>query len=207
MQPITIKHYRTNETLFEGRFSSPRHALEAAITDNTHLSGANLLGFDLSHANLDGCDLSNALLDDCDFTGANLSEVNFQHAKMRHTNLTMACLCESTMLHTDMRGASFGGTLINDTTLDSCIFSCPTAFTLPFSTAHAKLNAYEIQGHIYGFRGNPIVVHGFQKPIIILDNVTLMGDRVWKRSHAPEIINFDAIHFGPLNTVEFCDRP
>jgi hypothetical protein len=190
MSIITIHDHSSGKPLFAGVFDTMRAALQAAVTANVDLSGADLSGHDLAHVTLDGASLRGARLDRCNLFGANLSEADFTGASLRDCDLSFACLVDARLAGVDFSAATFGSTLLSGAVVDECLFSCPTAFTLPFAQARLGRNTYAHDGRTpLSFTAAPIVVTGLPKRIVWLDEAGLIGNRVVpKPSQAAEML-------------------
>ncbi|NBX66581.1 MAG: pentapeptide repeat-containing protein [Proteobacteria bacterium] len=185
MKNISIRNRTTNAVIFSGSFKSMRHAVETAVSQKISLSCADLRRARLDNATLDGGDFTNASLENASLTGANLSEADLSHANLRSTDLTTTCLCESRLIDTDFTNASFAATLISGAVIDNCIFSCTSAFSLPFIEARTGRNIFELDSKVALFSGPPVVLMGLPKRIAILDTTVVIGDRMYPRSEMP----------------------
>lgn len=194
MPSFTIHARLTRAPLFTGDYASLRHCVEAAIAQNISLSGADLGHADLSSASLDGANLRNADLSYANLHGINLSESDLTGACLHACDLTSACLCESRLQNVSFTDASFGGTLITDAVIEGCLFSCPTALTLPFADARLGRNVYMHDNlEPVDFSAAPIVVSGLPKRVAFFDRQALIGDRLIALTEPPADILHDFI--------------
>lgn len=185
MPSFTITSHKTNEILFEGDFVSLRKCVESAVANNVSLRCAYLANADLSHACLDGADFTDACLDGTDLTDTNLSEADLTGASCVGANCTQTCFCETRLTQVNFRDASFCLTLLTDALIDACLFTCPSALTLPFSQARLGQNLYEHDGKPLAFTAPPIVVTGLSQVLAFLDDTALIGNRAYPRESAP----------------------
>lgn len=163
--------------LYEGRFTTIRRAVEAAVRDGADLSGANLRRAMLRHAVLDGAVLKGACLwgatlDHAQMTGADLS-----HADCRAAQMKEICLAESICRRTDFRGAYLQGAIVREGVFIAAQFSCPSVFSVPWEEAG------DLNDATYWHRGetpcpltrSPIVIGGLPRRVVVMDAHVLIG--------------------------------
>lgn len=177
-----LKHqlicFNTDEILFEGRFTSLKHCVEAAVADYICLDGVDLTKANLANANLDDAQMAGAMLRGANLNGANLSEGVFDHADMRGADLAYACLALSSCMNVDMTGASFAATDVTDAVISGCQFSCPSVFQTPFRRAAIFGNCcyiHEEKG-VFSMRKPPVVINGLNRDIVYLDHIIKVGN-------------------------------
>jgi uncharacterized protein YjbI with pentapeptide repeats len=104
---IEIKHGFTGEVLFshDCENNSITVTLEAAISVNAYLGGANLGGANLGGANLGGAYLAGANLGGANLDGANLDGANLDGANLDGANLGGAYLRGAYLRGANLRGA------------------------------------------------------------------------------------------------------
>lgn len=177
MKTITIKHFRTGNTLFTGRFSGIRQAVETAISENTPLAFADLRHANLVNALMDGAILDNALLDEANLMGANLSEASLRHTSLINAQLYNTILCESVLDGIQCRGALFGGTDISGARISRCLFDTLSALDLNFrDTAFMDANSFAAgNNYMCEFSRPPLVLKGLPFPITCFERSLLIG--------------------------------
>lgn len=181
-----MKHFRlltchTEETIFEGRFTSFIDCLETAIKLRINLSH-----IDLSHQNLTNANMDEAIMPSADFTGSNLSGANmsegyFRGANFYNASLYNTCLCYANLSQCNFVNASFGGTDILGTILSSALFSTLSTFTLNFSASKSMQGCIFINpdGTTSNMTQPPIIINGIStQPIIILDKEIRNGHKI-----------------------------
>ena len=114
MPLLSIKHKFTGSPIFELECGSMRLCVEAAISNDSDLRGAdfrnsNLSGANLRSANLSGADLRGANLRGADFYLADLSLADFRGADLRDSNLRGANLRAVDLRGAQLRGADLYG--------------------------------------------------------------------------------------------------
>lgn len=176
----TIKN-RYDQTLFEGQFHTFQDTVEAALQDNINLSYANFKQMNLQNITLDDAHLPHA-----DFSGANLSEATLTHAYFDNADLYNTCLAYSDLSASSFINSNFGGTDITGALLSRARFSGLSCFDLDFINARAIEDCVYINPDetIKTFSCPPIVIKGYEKPIIMLDD-----DPVHALTHSPFFIH------------------
>lgn len=165
------------KTLFEGRFSTLRRCVEAAIDDNIDLTGVNLRRARLRHACLDGGRLAGACLWGAQLAHAQMSGADFTGADFRLSDLKDACLAQSSCRGCDFRGAYFTGAIVRDSYFDAAEFSCPSIFSVPWEEAAS------LKGAVYWHKGEvpcalsraPLVISGLPRRVVMMQNHVLIG--------------------------------
>lgn len=185
MKNIYIRNHKNQTVIYQGAFRTMRQAVEAAIHDNVSLSYANLRGARLGNAALDGGDFRYSILENANMIGANLSEADFTGANMRGADLSLACLCESRMVDTDFTNTFFGVNLLTGAVIDNCVFTCPSALTLPFIEALAGRNIFSHEGKVVTFTGAPVLISGLPKRVALFDTYILIGNTLYARQRTP----------------------
>jgi len=183
MTATAIYTLGTRKTLFSGDFASVCQCLETAVAQRISLQSSDLRMFSLAHANLDGADLRGANLSASNLFGANLSESDLTGATIADSDLGFACLAECRLHNVDFTNSTFASTVLTGATVSECVFSCPTALSLPFGElASIGCNTYFHDNTTpYVFAAAPVVITGLPRKIVVLDDVVLIGNRVAKR--------------------------
>lgn len=163
--------------LYEGRFTTIRRAVEAAVREGVDLTGINLRRAMLRHAALDGAKLKGAclwgaILDHAQLCAADLSLADCRAAQMKET-----CLAETLCRRTDCRGAYMAGAIVRDGDFTGAQFSCPSAFSVAWDEARI------LRGATYWHRGetpcpvsrSPIVIGGLPRRVVVMDAHVLVG--------------------------------
>lgn len=166
--------------LFEGRFTTLRRCVEAAIHDNIDLTGVNLRGGMLRHACLDGARMRGACLWGAQLEKVQMSGGDFTGADFRTAYLKEACIAQSSCEGCDFRGAYFTGAIVRDSYFDAAEFSCPSIFTVPWEEAAG------LHGAVYWHRGEvacalskvPLVISGLPRRIVMMENHVLIGNEL-----------------------------
>lgn len=166
--------------MFEGRFTTVRRAVEAAVNDNVDLSGINLRGAMLRHACLDGVRMRAACLWGAQLSYAQLSGGDFTGCDMRAAQVKEACLAESVFTACDLRGSYMAGAVVRDGRFDHCQFSCPSIFMVPWEEARC------LTGAVYWHRGEiecplsrvPLVISGLPQRVVMMEKHILVGTRL-----------------------------
>jgi uncharacterized protein YjbI with pentapeptide repeats len=163
--------------LYEGRFSNVRQGVEQAVELNIDLTNINLKG-----ANLTGGRFDNAYMPEACLWGANLTDANFTSAELqgsdfRLSQLLNCCLAEADCSESNFDGAYFSRTILTDTDLSQCQFSCPSLFQNNLADVKTLL------GSIYSHLGEedcplsyaPLVIKGLPKRMIFMDHHAIIG--------------------------------
>lgn len=177
MNTITIAHFRTRQVLFEGRFKSLRHTVEAAIRDGISLAFADLRHANLVNAEMDGAILDNAQLENANLLGANISEASLYRTSFRNARMHSAILCESAIDAAHFEGALFGATDIAGARMKRCVFDTLSALDLNFEdTAEININSFvAAHNQLCAFSRPPLTLKGLGYPIACLDHKLLVG--------------------------------
>ncbi len=165
------------KTLYEGRFTTVRRAVEAAVRDGVDLSGVNLRRAMLRHAVLDRAVMNGACLWGAILDHAQMGGGDFTGADMRMAQMKEACLAESHWRQADMRGAYMTGAIVRAGDFRGAQFSCPSVFSVAWEEAE------DLRGAIYWHRGetkcalsrSPIVVGGLSRRVVVMDSHVLVG--------------------------------
>lgn len=171
MKTVTIKHLKTGQSLYEGRFTNIRQAAEAAVSEGVSLAFADLRYANLMNAQLDGAILDDAWLDEANLIGANLSEASLRRTSLQNVQLHNAVLCEAMLDSVNGKGALFGGTDICGSQIIRCEFDTLSALDLDFRDAsHIQMNSFaSINEHICEFSRPPVVIKGLPFQIACFD--------------------------------------
>lgn len=171
-----LTNYETHEILYEGFYKSFVECLENAVLKKVDLTGIDLSGQNLSHANLDDAYMPMAKCVKTNFCGANMSEAVFDGADFTDSDLTYACLVQSSLRDVRMMGTSFAVTDVTDAIIERCVFSCPSVFSTLFQRAHIfhdnqfiHMNKTVRMNHV------PIFVCGLPRDIVYLDHYIKIG--------------------------------
>lgn len=168
------------QTVFEGRFTTIRRAVESAIQDNVNLAEVNLRGAMLRHACLDGANMRGACLWGAQLSYAQLCGGDFTAVDFRATQMKDACLAESTFTAGDFRGAYLKGAIVRHSVFDHCQFSCPSIFTVPWEEAQ------RLTGAVYWHKGEiecplssvPVVISGLPQRVVMMERHILVGTQL-----------------------------
>jgi len=173
----TIRHFRTGQTLFEGKFKDIRHAVETAIAEGISLAFADLRHTNLINAQMDGAILDGAQLDEANLMGANISESSLRRASLINTHMHCTTLCESILDSVNACGALFDGADISCATIQRCTFDTLSALNLNYCDADKiKLNGFLAEQNILcEFSHPPLVIKGLRYQITRLDRQFLIG--------------------------------
>lgn len=178
---ITITHKESGAALFHGRQTGNwKTTLEAAIKENIDLSGANLRGRNLAGGQYDGVRLRGADLSGANLLDSNLSECDLRDADLSGACLSAACLCESDLSGADLAFARLGDADIHHALFRETSFEGASWMSLPFGEAAEirECTAVINDGLRLRFSGPPKVIRGFEKPILILDQAIVIGEKV-----------------------------
>lgn len=178
MKTITIKHFRTGQTLFAGRFTDTRQAVERAVADGISLAFADLRHANLVNALMDGAILDSAQFDEANLMGANLSEATLRRASFVNAQLHSTVLCEAILDAAHFKGTLFGGTDISGALVKRCLFDTLSALSLNFRDArHIDTNGFAaINDYICEFSRPPRVLTGLPFHIACFDHSLLIGN-------------------------------
>lgn len=208
MKKITINHFRTKQTLFEGSFKSLRHAVEAAIEDKISLAFADLRHANLTNAEMDGAILDSAQLENANLLGANISEASLHRTCFKNAHMHSVVLCESIMDAANFEGALFGGTDITGSKIKRCLFDTLSTFNLNFRDAnYATMNGFmAAHEQLCEFSRPPLVLNGLAYPVACLDHALLINNQVvstrLSRDHTPSpLFTFIRAHKDLLETL------
>lgn len=176
MKTITIKNWRTGQTLYTGKATTMKRVVEKALAEGISLAYA-----DLRHANLmndmDGAILDDAQLDQANLIGANLAEASFKRTSLTNTQLHNAILCDALLDSADFTGALFGGTDISRATITHCRFDTLSTLDLNFRDARQiDTNIFtSSNGHLCRFSQPPLALKGLPFPLTFFDKAALVG--------------------------------
>ena len=195
----------TGEVIFEGYFHTVKRAMEAAVREHVCLDGVDLRNTNLSQANLDGAQMKGVCLWGANLTGVNMSGVEMAGADCRNANFKDCCLAESDCSKTDFRGSYFSNSVLRQTDLSDAKFSCPSIF---------NNNLYEVgnlHGAVYSHKGEvecdmsqtPIIIHGVEKPIILLKDKILIGHFLYDKGTYQKIITHFLKPIKKENNIQF----
>lgn len=195
-----IVSFSGGDTLFSGRFPDFRSCVEHAISDGVSLRNADLSHSNLLNAQLDGGDFREAVFINCNLSGVNASECRMDGARFNAATLYGAVFCESSLNNAIFKDASFGATDIYRASLENCVFSTLSAFTLNFSDASTLYGSYFINpcGTICAMSHAPLVIDGLQQKIIFMDNDIKIGHAVFKSLKDSDTTLFSKF-FSPAN--------
>lgn len=177
MKIITIKNWRTGQTLFTAKAMTLKKAVECAISNGTSLAYADFRHANLINANMDGAILDHACLNEANLMGANLSEASLRHTSLINTHLHSAILCEAILDNADCRGALFGGTDISGAHITPCRFDTLSALDLNFRDARQIADNSFISSNSYlcRFSQPPLALKGLPFPLALFDQSALVG--------------------------------
>jgi len=170
----------SGEILYESQARTLKAAAEEAVAAGVDLSGANFRNACLNFAELDGAHMPGACFWGARLNGANLSDGDFRGSDFRTAILLNACMGGSDFDQTDFSGAFFARTIIADSVLSRCRFSCPSIFSLDLGMAQS------LQGSVYNHFGErecnvstpPIIIQGLTKPVIWFGEDLLIGHEI-----------------------------
>lgn len=180
---MKIIHVESGKTLYEGRFSTIRRCVEAAVLDRVDLSGADLRKANLRYAMLDGALMEGACLWGAQLSYADMSEGDFSGSDLRTACLKDICLAQSLLVRCDMRGSYMKGAIVTDSDFTGAQFSCPSMFAVRWSEARSLAGAtYWHQGEkACAMNTAPVVVTGMAQDMVFLDR-HILCDGVLSRS-------------------------
>ncbi len=208
MKKITINHFRTKQTLFEGRFKSLRHAVEAAVEDKISLAFADLRRANLVNAEIDGAILDSAQLENANLLGANISEASLHRTNFKNAHMHSTVLCESIVDAANFEGALFGGTDIAGSRIKRCLFDTLSAFSLNFRDADdVSLNGFmAAHEQLCEFSRPPLILNGLAYPVACLDHTLLvhrqtLGPRLTPEHIPGSLFAFISAHKPLLETL------
>ena len=174
MRHISLKQHRTGRILFQGYFTDIRAALEQAITEKINLNGLYLEGIDLSRANLDNAQLAHSVFHHCDLTRTNLSETILNQARFLDCDLSDSCLAYTYLRQTILIDTPLAHTELAGAHIENCVFNCPTALQLNYTTCrHFRNCVYIHDNRVYcPIHTQPITIQGLQY------DITFMRDHI-----------------------------
>ena len=177
MKQVEIRHIDGRTILFTGKFRTVKEALETAAAKGIALGGADLRRANLVNAQLDDISLRGACLAGANLMGANLSEGDFTAADFTGAGLQNACFAASILDGCDFDGAQFGATDIAGASLRGCRFTTLSAFSLGFRDAAVLEDCRfdDLSGPVCPFSRPPVVIHGLDYPVIIMDRHMKIG--------------------------------
>lgn len=190
MHYYTIKSAFAENLLFSGQYRSLAECVTDAVARRVSLRGADFRNANLINAEMDGGDYAGAVFAGANLTSANISEADLRGADFENAILHGAILCDSDMSQANFDGALFGATEIAGATLQQCIFTTLSAFTLPFDEADMVKDCRFINpcDTVCMFSRQPLVVRGLSAQVMVLDHHIKIGHDVFPLEMIPEWI-------------------
>lgn len=190
LEHFSIRHRHTGTIIFEGLYPSFKACVEDAVSKNIALSHADLRDAHLSHANLDGGNFPYADFSGSLCQGINLSECDLTHTKFNDADLMQACLCESQLSHTAFQNTRLKDINISNSELYRVRFLDFSALDIDFATANRldKCQYIDALGNIAIFSAPPIVLKGFSKRFVFIDNQVDIHGRLYDLRHNQEAL-------------------
>lgn len=149
------------------------------MADGVDMRSLKLSGLNLARANLDGGVFEGTDFSGCNLGGANMSECDLRACVFAHAALMDVCLCDSDLTRATFYEASFSASDITGSHVESCLFSCPSAFTLKFADAACfKDCTFYADGDHCPMSRPPLVVGGLSLPLVVMDDHLMIGRTV-----------------------------
>jgi hypothetical protein len=187
MHYYSVKSAFADNLLFSGHYRSLAECVTDAVARRISLRGADFSNANLTNAEMDGGDYAGAIFNGANLTGANVSEADLRHTDFRNAVLHGAILCDSDLSEANFDGALFGATEIAGATLQQCVFTTLSAFTLPFEEADMIKDCRFINPceTVCPFSRQPLVMQGLSAPVVVMDRHIKIGHQVFPLDAIP----------------------